>query len=310
MLAGEYAVLQPHGLALAVAVGEVVRATLTDGAPFVTLHAFNQTFSLPPDERVATGLLGFAARALAFLETQHGVWLRSALTLDVAGALGDVKVGLGTSAAVTVATLRAVLADADVQWAPGKLADAARQIHGAGQGAGSGYDVTAIAFGGCIAYHRTPDRATSLAWPAGLYGVALFSGQPAPTQAALDKMPLLPEHLAGIQGAAEDLLAAWSGDAPAILRAMTACDAAFLRAADRDASLVPPHVAELRSVIAAHGCVARASGAGGGDCVLAFADNANAISNLVAIWQFQGGHVVALLPAEIAPIAATHNEAA
>lgn len=310
MLAGEYAVLRPNGLALAVAVGEVARAKLTPGAPFVTVHAFDKTFSLPPDERNAAGLLGFVARALAFLEVRHGLWLRSALTLDVAGAVGGTKVGLGTSAAVTVATLRAVLADAGMRWTAAEVSEAAREIHGAGQGAGSGYDVTTIATGGCIAYRRTPDRAESLRWPQGLFGAALYSGEPAPTQAALQKTPMLDAHLADIQQTCEALLATWTDAPRPILRALAACDAAFLRAAERDASLVPPHVAALRARIAAHGCVARASGAGGGDCVLAFADDATAIAAIVADWQFTGGHVVALLPAEIAPISGTTTEAA
>ena len=309
MLAGEYAVLRPDGVALAVAIGEVVRATLAPGAPFATMRAFGQTFSLPPDARNAGGLLGFAARALGWLEQTHGLWLRSALTLDVTGAIGDAKVGLGTSAAVTVATLRAVLLDAGVTWTPGQVADAARHIHGAGQGAGSGYDVTTIAFGGCIAYRRSPDRAESLAWPEGLHGVALFSGQPAPTQAALDKIPMSDRHLDRIHRAAENLLAAWPGPPAAILDALAACDAAFLAAADADPSLVPGYVAALRARIAAHGCVARASGAGGGDCVLAFADRAEPISRLISDWQGQGGHVVAHFPADIARIIGTRNEA-
>ncbi len=301
MLAGEYAVLRPHGIALAVAVGEVVRSTLTAGAPHVTMHAFDQTFDLPPDERVAPGLLGFAARALAWLEMHNGIRLTSHLTLHVNGAIGGAKVGLGTSAAVTVATLRAVLENAGVRWSPARVADAARQIHGAGQGAGSGYDVTTIAMGGCVAYQRTPDRAHHLPWPRGLFGLALFSGAPAPTQAALDKPPIQAAHLDAIDRAARDLLIAWPKSVPEILAALRSCDAAFLAAAADDPDLVPSHVVALRAQIEAHGCTPRASGAGGGDCVLAFSSSAEAIATLADDWQRGGGHVVAHLPTRIAP---------
>lgn len=304
MLAGEYAVLRPHGVALAVAVGDVAQATLTPGAPDVTLYAFDKVFRLPARQNTADGLLGFVARALAWLDAEHGLPLRNQLTLRVAGALDGAKVGLGTSAAVTVATIRAVLQDAATPWPPAQVAEAARHIHGAGQGAGSGYDVTTIAFGGCVAYQRTPDRAAPLAWPSGLHGLALFSGAPAPTQAALDKVPMAPQHLDAIDAAARVLLAVWNGPVAPILAALAACDAAFLAAAAADPGLVPPHVAALRARIAAAGCVARASGAGGGDCVLAFADNAAAIDRLAADWRAAGGHLVAYLPQDIAPEAA------
>lgn len=304
MLAGEYAVLRPHGVALAVAVGEVVRFALAAGAPGVTMHAFDQTFVLAPDERQSAGLLGFAARALLWLEQHHHLSLAAHLTLDVAGALGGAKVGLGTSAAVTVATVRAVLRGADVHWSADQVADAARLIHGAGQGAGSGYDVTAIAYGGCVAYERSPDRAVHLRWPVGLVGLALFSGEPAPTQTALNKAPMATRHLAAIDRAARDLLQIWEGPIPAVLSALRACDAAFVSAARDDPSLIPPPIATLRGRIAAHGCVARASGAGGGDCVLAFADRASDLADLEADWQRSGGHIVAHLPTDIAPEAA------
>jgi phosphomevalonate kinase len=246
-------------------------------------------------------LLGFSARALAWLEQHGGLRLKSHLTLHVAGAVGGAKVGLGTSAAVTVATLRAVLQDVGAHWSPARIAEAARHIHGAGQGAGSGYDVTTIAMGGCIAYYRTPDHAHHLPWPRGLFGLALFSGEPAPTQAALDKPAIAKAHLDAIDQAARNLLAAWSGPVTGVLSALVACDGAFLQAAADDPDLVPPDVASLRALIRQHGCSPRASGAGGGDCVLAFCDNSAAIQTLAEDWQHRGGHVVAHFPTRIAP---------
>ena len=208
MLAGEYAVLRPSGTALAVAVAQVVETNLRPGPGQITMHAFDQTFSLSPGQQAAPGLLGFAARALAWLQNHHAISLKHDVTLQVAGAVGGAKVGLGTSAAVTVAALRAALVSNGLNWTPAQVADAARQTHGAGQGAGSGYDVTTIAYGGCIAYRRSPDRAEPLAWPRGLHGLALFSGAPAPTQAALDKPPIAQRHLNTINTATRHLLTA------------------------------------------------------------------------------------------------------
>lgn len=297
MLAGEYAVLQPHGICVAVAVGEVVRARVTDGDPGVTLHAFGKTFDLQSDP--ANGLIGFVTRALQWLKKQHHLELNRHLQLDVQGAVGDAKVGLGTSAAVTVATIKAVLGLNALEWTAAEIAAAAREIHAAGQGAGSGYDVTTIAYGGCVRYERSPDRAVRLEWPKDLYGAALFSGQPAPTQAAVEKHPLPPAVLAEIDAAARALVAAWDSDAPAILAALATCDSAFLAAAALDPSLIPASVGVLREFISASGCIPRASGAGGGDCVLAFGEQ-DRIASLCAGWEKRGGAVIARFPADIA----------
>lgn len=296
MLAGEYAVLRPHGVCLAVAVGEVVRAVWGPGQTGVTLHAFGQKLPLS-----TTGLPGYAAQAIAWLEAR-GVGMPNAhLTLHVAGAVGAAKVGLGTSAAVTVATLRALLEARGLLWSAAEVSAAAREIHGTGQGAGSGYDVTAIAHGGVTAYSRTPDTATPLTWPTGLYGAALFSGQPAATGPALQKAPLTSAHLDAIGQAARQLVDAWTCEPGDILEALATCDAAYLAAASVDPSLVPPAVAQTRQAIADGGCVARGSGAGGGDCVLAFTDDPQRIAWLCTHWTNAGHVVVARLPADIAP---------
>jgi phosphomevalonate kinase len=247
-------------------------------------------------------LAGFVAATLAFLAQNHGIALSGAHALNVAGALGGQKVGLGTSAAVTVATLRAVLASAQVSWAAADVAAAARLVHGAAQDPpGSGYDVTAIAHGGVIAYARTPDRAQVLSWPRDLFGAALFSGASASTSAALQRPSLPDARLDDIQRASDGLLQAWPGPVANTLIALESCQQASDAAARDDPTLTAPHIEAVRQAIAEYGAVTRTSGAGGGDCVLALSDDRDRITALAQAWQARGGHVVGHLPRDIAP---------
>jgi phosphomevalonate kinase len=303
MLAGEYAVVRAGGRALAVAVGELVHAeVLQTGPAHVQLHAFGQTWRVEPGDE-AQGLAGFTALALRWLADNQGVTLRRSVRMDVAGAIGGHKVGLGTSAAVTVATVRAVLESAGLTWAAADVASAARAIHDlAQQPAGSGYDVTTIAHGGVIAYRRTPDRAERLQWPDGLHAAALFSGTPASTGIALRRQGLPTEHLDALQQACDRLLIAWPYGARAALDGLLRCQAAFDAAATVDPHLRSEAVDSLRSLVESSGCVARTSGAGGGDCVLALSDHPERVQAAVTAWQARGGHVVARLPLDLAPV--------
>ena len=302
MLAGEYAVLRPHGLCVAVAVGEVVRATWTPGPAQLVMRAFAQVMPVDVAAESADGLPGYVVGALRWLRAHHLPFPDQTLTLDVQGAVGGSKVGLGTSAAVTVATLGAVLDAHGCAWTPDEVAAAAREIHGTGQGAGSGYDVTTIAHGGCVQYERSPDRAAARPWPVGLHGAALFSGQSAATAPALQKAPMSTRHLDAIDAAARGLADAWTGPVAGILAALATCDAAYVAAAVDDPALVPPAIVHTRAAITAAGCVPRGSGAGGGDCVLAFSDDPGRIATLCNDWIAQGNTVVARLPADLAPI--------
>ena len=305
MIAGEYAVLRDGGACLSVAVGQLVRAQLAQASAEPTLHltAFGQTVSLQRPWLPASGLGGFAVAALTCLERRHGVTPHHDLHLEAQGAVGGAKVGLGTSAAVTIATLRAVLASAEQRWTADEVAACARTIHQQVQGErGSGYDVTTIAMGGTIAYRRSPDRAEALTWPNQLCGAALFSGQPAPTAATLARGDIADEALGAIAAAATDLLAIWpQADARRLLQAIGTCEAAFALATRSAPWLWTPHLTALHRTIEGAGCVARTSGAGAGDCVLAFADDPARIERVVADWQASGGVAVARLPADVAP---------
>jgi mevalonate kinase len=227
---------------------------------------------------------------------------RQDIALSVYGQVAGVKVGLGTSAAVTVATLRAALASAGLVRAPAEVAAVARAVHRERQGGqGSGYDVTSIAHGGCIAYHRSPDRGERLDWPHGLAAAAFFTGEAAPTAAALDRLGRIGPALDGIRAAAVELVELWPSAPPVrLLEAIGRCESALEAAAAYEPALLPPAVQRLRQFLHRHGLVARTSGAGGGDCVLGFGA-AGAVQAAATAWQSEGGVVVARLPADLAP---------
>jgi phosphomevalonate kinase len=314
MLAGEYAVLRPGGRCLALAVGRLVEGMLgaASDRPTVTVRAFGKDVvfqALQPRPEPLPGLPGFASAALDWLELHQHLALHHDLHLQVGGDVEGRKVGLGTSAAVTVATLRAVLASqrrAGVEGAstsPTTVTAWGRAIHAQGQGKrGSGYDVATISHGGVLAWQHEPAQAVHLAWPEGLHGAALFSGVPAATTSALARDPLSDADLDNIAGAATALLQVWSHGRPElILDALRSCERAFTGAAVHVADLDPAPLRDLRTLIQSTGCIARTSGAGGGDCVLALSDSPQTVQQAVTAWTAIGGRTVALLPHDLAP---------
>lgn len=303
MLAGEYAVLQPGGLAIAAAVGRLVRwQARLDGAPGIAVTAFGQTVESPwPCPAPPEGLLGFAVRAFAAAEAAvGGVW-HGQLHLEVFGDRGGTKLGLGNSAAVTVAALRAWMHHNGLPPNAAQVAELARAAHRQAQGgAGSGYDVTAIACGGLLAYWPQTGEIRQLGWPPDLAAAAFFTGEAAPTRSALARSPAMAAQLPAMALAADRLLAAWPLGGEAIVAALANCEVALQAAEPAPHTILTEAVDATRGFLLRHGLVPRVSGAGGGDCVLGFG-SASAVNAACDAWQAQGGLVAARLPADLAP---------
>jgi phosphomevalonate kinase len=198
------------------------------------------------------------------------------------------KLGLGSSAAVVVALVGALLR----LWGAGHLASgevlamawaAHRRLQG---GAGSGIDIaTAIAGGVTAVEYPAAGSAPSvvpLAWPRDLQCLAISTGISASTPALLAHLATFRAaqpasaagHLSRLGAASTRALAAWrSGDVPGILNAVELF-ATGLRQLDAAAGIgiySPEHLA-LATMAAAHGVHYKPSGAGGGDYGLALAD--------------------------------------
>jgi phosphomevalonate kinase len=161
MVAGEYAVLEPHQPSLVVAVDRHVEATLARAEAF--------TLSLPgyglldvafepgpggvafasddPRLRFVGEALAVALAALGRPVQPFGLVLRSGLD-DAQGR----KFGLGGSAAAVVAVVAAVLNAFDGPVPAMRVFKAAAVAHLRAQGGGSGADVAASSFGGWLRY--------------------------------------------------------------------------------------------------------------------------------------------------------------
>ena len=255
MLAGEYAVLD-GAPAILVAVDRRAEARLVDAPP-------------PPSE--------FLAAAAAVVGREVGAEAAAALARVAVDsrALADrgLKLGLGSSAAATVAAVGAAL-HAVGRFAPATVGTLAATAHAEAQArrgaAGSGADVAAATWGGAIAFQA--GRATPLALPPGLVLAFAWTGAAADTATLVAAVtatrgrPAVEAALAAIADASAALAGATTATAAlAALTAAGAATAALGRAAG--VPLVPPSVTALAAALAPLGAVAKTTGAGGGDVV-------------------------------------------
>lgn len=299
MFAGEYAVLSGRCPALAAAVSELASWRLSEGPATIELTAFDRTWSWSPDGTAPEGIGSLVQAALDGAATV-GWRLNARLRLEIRGQVAGHKVGLGTSSAAVVAAVRAAAASAHVPPPEAEIAAVAQRVHRASQGGrGSGYDVATLLAGGCIAYDRPTQSARPLAWPKQLFAAALFTGTSFRTTSAI-RTPLPDSALDEIAAATAGVLVGWAAaDEKAVIAAFERCEAAFDAAAKYRDGLLTDALRNARSRIRQAGCQPRISGAGGGDCVLAFADDPDRISALVRGWKDAGGLVVAELPRDI-----------
>jgi phosphomevalonate kinase len=264
--AGEYAVLDGMA-AVVMAVDRRVRAEAPSAragtlSPFLTAAA----------EEVASRYGQESSEAQA----ARRAWVDSgALARD------GKKLGLGSSAAATVAAIAAATG-ADRK----TIHEMAHRAHAAAQaprGArGSGADIAASVHGGLLLVKQlspeAPLRVEPLPWPPGLGFVLVWTGVPADTPPLVAQVRALRERdprghataMVSLGDAAADLADAFQrADHAAIISAVARGHAALAELAARSgAELVPPAFAEVRALAAAHDGAAKPTGAGGGDVVL------------------------------------------
>ncbi|HET7538959.1 MAG TPA: hypothetical protein VFK05_03780 [Polyangiaceae bacterium] len=229
--------------------------------------------------------LADSARPASFLtpEVQAALGDRPAPWFD-ASALreGDQKLGLGSSAAILVASLAALelsdeptLSDAALC---ARVYERAFVAHRTAQGGGSGVDVAASAYGGVLGARRTVSGAlelTRLELPSGLHFEVWACSVSASTSAFLARIAEFAArepavHAARITAQAEAAEAALAaierGSAaefvPAIARQVETLTALGEAAG---VSIVTPELAQLAQLAAAHAAAFLPAGAGGGD---------------------------------------------
>ncbi len=272
ILTGEYAVLDG---APAVVIAVDRRVTARVGAHAVAA----------PSEFLAAVIRELVMR---FGETCPSVAVARAIVVDSRAFFADQrKLGLGSSAAVTVAATARALAERGPMLDRAEVFALAMAAHAAAQGArgarGSGADIAAAVHGGAIVF--TAGVATPHRWPAGVTILPFFTGdsadtatlvaqvaaaraaRPAEVSAALAAIAAA-SAAASLALAGSSALAAIAG--PALLAALRLAAAAIERLAlATRVALVPPCVTAARAAMVGLGGTAKTTGAGGGDVAIA-----------------------------------------
>lgn len=318
ILAGEYAVLD-GGPGLAVAVGVRAEARITplpgQGNQLLipdTGERFRFRWisgSGPRWEQNSPGAFGLPLEACAEILAARGLLPRSSelpacqIELSTAAFFRGstdgqrVKLGLGSSAAVVVALMGALLRFAAAPALPREelsrlCCEAHRRLQG---GSGSGIDVVTSLTGGtvAVAFNRAPNpdgntaptipQAYPVAWPRQLRLVAVWSGKSASTPSMLARFRAFRDrdagrfagHMERLGANAGQAVAAWrADDVPGVLAALTGYEAG-LRRLDEAAGIgifTPLHD-KMRALAREHGAVYKPSGAGGGDFGIALTDS-------------------------------------
>jgi phosphomevalonate kinase len=196
---------------------------------------------------------------------------------------GDKKLGLGSSAAILVASLACIAAEnenlEDAELAA-EIFEPALVAHRTAQGGGSGVDVAASAFGGTIIAvslgTNLDVEPTSI--PVGLAIEVLFAGVPASTPALIGRVKALKASsraeydtiMRGLMAAAAEAASAFeAGSATGVVAALRAQLRGLTALGEHaGAPIVTREVAVLADRAEREGAVVLPAGAGGGDVAL------------------------------------------
>jgi len=173
----------------------------------------------------------------------------------------DKKIGIGSSAALTVALAAALTQSCDV------LADATRAHSDFQQGAGSGVDIATSVSGGLIEYRMKESNVTPLNWPDGLAYRLIWTGVPASTRARLDKLKEAGHRNSRHQltRAADRMAKAWRSASSVMDEFPTYIEALGQFSVDHDLGIFDAGHSKLAIDSADAGLVYKPCGAGGGD---------------------------------------------
>ncbi len=181
LLLGEYAVLQ-NGWALVCAVDQRVYVQLTpridDQIEIISSLGTHKTKLTQIDITVP---FQFVLATLKKYQKQ----LHQGCTLIIESEFSE-KIGLASSAAVTVATLATVTQWLQISYSPIQFIQQARSIVQAVQGIGSGADVAACVLGGIVAYRKQPLIAEKIKGVCPLH--LIYSGNKTPTAIAVNQV--------------------------------------------------------------------------------------------------------------------------
>jgi len=292
MLAGEYSVTGPGGVALATAVDRRLTVEVEPGGDrwVVTSDALKLVDADADTVPVVAGALdrvsglpqGGRVRILGDLGT------------------GPAKPGLGSSASLATATLSAL--QHLTKGASASLEDTITLHRNIQEGRGSGYDVATSMTGGVTLFDTRSGRpvARQVSWPKGLHAAVFHTGIGASTVALLDRVACwlaedpddMQAYLAPLVEETREFIDAWlAGDVVRVLTAAAQVQEeldAFDRAGE--IGIYAGGQMQLLAAIEDAGAIGRTSGAGGGDCVWAFSDRPQVLARAEATALALGFH--------------------
>ncbi|GAB2513047.1 phosphomevalonate kinase [Paramicrobacterium agarici] len=330
-IAGEYAVVEPGYPSVLVAVDRFVRVELTPSVGKGSIHSEQYGRQPLVWYRDARGIvLDHDMRPvdyiLSSIETVEQYVSERAIAprfydLSVSSELDDVsgrKFGLGSSAAVTVATINALNQFYDLQLTPRQRYKLAMLATIAVSPHASGGDLAASTFGGWIAY-SAPDRiqvlrlreahgvagamdadwdgfsVRRLAPPSDLQLIVGWTGEPASTSRLVDD---LRDRRWAEEIRYSDFLEQSRHDVEGLIASLDADDAEGVKRAIKGArrtlsqldaaakvGIETPALARLSDTAEAIGAAGKSSGAGGGDCGVVLASRDADLSGLLREWE-------------------------
>lgn len=318
ILLGEYAVLK-GAPALAAAVNCLARVTLKtvpsgdsylsssvlniDKLPFTILPGKAIQYRTLPEEPLASRLKFFNETILLYrrlLQRAGKDFTPLDIVLDTSAFFqpnSNAKLGLGSSAALTVALLGALTKISGIELSANELFRFAREIHFNAQARlGSGIDIAAAVFGGISEFQTVPEsrefaaRIKRRILPPGLHILPIWSGRAASTPRLVQQVESLRERNARqyaslfsqlIKTARCGCEAFAAGRTDDFLAAVRTYQKLLIEQGRASgAEIFSPEHRQISQIVEKHGGVYKISGAGGGDFGLAFSNNPEIVQKL------------------------------
>lgn len=342
-IAGEYAVVTNGYPAILVAVDQFITVTLqeTDEEGGTIYSALNGGLPIPWTRQ--NGRLVIDERENPFIYITQAVKITEQYLeeqgkklaffhLSVESELDDAKgkkYGLGSSGAVTVASIKALLLFYGMEPTPELVYKLSALAHLSVNSNGSFGDIAASSYTGWIAYScfdrewvkrqkervslselvasPWPDlRIQPLTPPKGLRLVIGWTGSPASTTHLVDKVnnkrmdmaDFYPQFLANSKCCVEEIVDAFGqADIPAIQKGILQNRSLLNQLSQHTGVLIETKLlTQLVNTALKHGGAAKSSGAGGGDCGIVLIEEDRDVSALLQDWQQAG---ILPLPLEV-----------
>jgi phosphomevalonate kinase len=334
-IAGEYAVLEQDCPAILVAINQFIRVTIMETNSTTglihskqysqsSIHWVRHGARMVIDNR--DNPFEYILSAISYTERfciEQGIKMKVYdlhINSDLDSADGK-KYGLGSSAAVTVATVKAILRFYNVPFSNELVYKLSAISHYSVQGNGSAGDIAASVYGGWIAYqtfnkdwlkkeliHKSLSTILNEAWPGlkiqlltppqGMQLLIGWSHKPASTSLLVDetnanKAALNDEYKCFLKSSRKcvlEMIAGFEQNNVQLIQHKIRENRKLLQyfAKINQIAIEIPRLSKLINIAESFGGAAKTSGAGNGDCGIVITDSKTDFAGLKAKWQQNG----------------------